>query len=148
MVFSHLLMTIYISTTQYFCCVACGWNLFYDFKPFFENCSSKSEKYLFFIVDFIFNICLIYYIWGLARILRRTSIFLSTVSSIRKRLSELLCNKGTFEKVIPPYTDALKKKKGFKENLIYTPKTTTNNILDKKQRKGKMIGSIHLVQLM
>ena len=58
--------------------------------------------------------------------------------SIGKRLSELSCNKETFEKAIPPYTDALKKS-GFKENLVYTPKTTTNNILDKKQRKRKNI---------
>ena len=35
------------------------------------------------------------------------------------------------EKAIPPYIDALEKN-GFKENLVYTPKTTTNNILDKK----------------
>ena len=31
------------------------------------------------------------------------------------------------------------KKSGFKENLVYTPKTTTNNILDNKQRKRKII---------
>ena len=37
MVFSYLLMTIYISTTQHFCCVACGWNLFYNFQTVFQK---------------------------------------------------------------------------------------------------------------
>ena len=58
--------------------------------------------------------------------------------SIGKRLSELLCNKKIFEKAIPPYNDALEKS-GFKENLIYTPTTTTSNIVGKKQRKYKII---------
>ena len=31
------------------------------------------------------------------------------------------------------------KKSGFKEDLVYTPKTITNNILDKKRRKRKII---------
>ena len=66
------------------------------------------------------------------------TIIRELLKSIGKRLSELSCNKETFEKAIPPYTDALKKS-GFKENLVYTPKTTTNNILDKKQRKRKII---------
>ena len=58
--------------------------------------------------------------------------------SIGKWLSELSCNKEIFEKAAPPYNDALKKS-GFKENLVYTPKTTTSNILYKKQRKCKII---------
>ena len=58
--------------------------------------------------------------------------------SIGKGLSELSCNKKIFEKAIPPYNDALKKS-GFKEDLVYRPKTTTSNILDKKQRKRKII---------
>ena len=58
--------------------------------------------------------------------------------SIGKRLSELSCNKETFEKAIPPYANALRKS-GFKDKLVYTPKTTTNNTLDKKQRKCKII---------
>ena len=37
---------------------------------------------------------------------------------------------------MPPYNDALKKS-GFKENLVYTPKTTTRDILGKNQRKRK-----------
>ena len=57
---------------------------------------------------------------------------------IGKRLSKLSCNKETFERAIPPYTDVLKKSR-FKENLVYTPKTTTNNILERKQRKRKII---------
>ena len=57
---------------------------------------------------------------------------------IGKRLSELWCYKEIFEKAIPPYHDAFKKI-GFKENLVNTPKTTTSNILDKKQRKRKII---------
>ena len=58
----------------------------------------------------------------------------------KKRLSELSCNKEVFEKVIPPNTDALKKS-GFKENLLCTPKTTTNNIVDKKQSKHRTMWS-------
>ena len=58
--------------------------------------------------------------------------------SIGKRLSELSCSKEVFEKAIPPYTDALKRS-GFKENLVGTLKTTTNNNFDKKQRKCKII---------
>ena len=58
--------------------------------------------------------------------------------SIGKRLSKLSCSKETFQQVIPPYNDALKKS-GFKENLVYLPKTTTKNNLDKKQRKPKII---------
>ena len=58
----------------------------------------------------------------------------------KKRLSEWSCNKEVFEKVIPPNTDALKKS-GFRENLVCTPKTTTNNILDKKQRKHRTMWS-------
>ena len=42
------------------------------------------------------------------------------------------------EKAKTPYTDALEKS-GFKENLVYTPKTTTTNILDKKQTNRKII---------
>ena len=57
---------------------------------------------------------------------------------IGKRLSKLSWNKETLEKAIPPYTDALKKSR-FKENLVYTPKTITNNILERKQRKRKII---------
>ena len=58
--------------------------------------------------------------------------------SIGKRLSELSCNKQILEKAIPPYNDAFKKS-GFKENLAYKPKTTTSNILDKKQGKRNII---------
>ena len=58
--------------------------------------------------------------------------------SIEKRLSELSCNKQILEKAIPPYNDAFKKS-GFKENLAYKPKTTTSNILDKKQGKRNII---------
>ena len=58
--------------------------------------------------------------------------------SIGKRLSELSCNKQILEKAIPPYNDDFKKS-GFKENLAYTPKTTTSNILDKKQGKRNII---------
>ena len=58
--------------------------------------------------------------------------------SIGKRLSELSRNKETCEKPVPSYIDALKKG-GFKEILMYIPKTTTNDILDKKQRKRKII---------
>ena len=58
--------------------------------------------------------------------------------SIRKRLSELSCNKEIFEKAIPPCNDALNKS-GFKENLVYTPRTTTSLILCKKQRKCKIV---------
>ena len=54
------------------------------------------------------------------------------------RLFELLCNKEIFEKAIPPYTDALNKC-GFKENLVFTPKNSTNNIIDRKRRKRKAI---------
>ena len=57
---------------------------------------------------------------------------------IGKRLSELSWNKETLEKATPPYTDVLKKSR-FKENLVYRPKTTTNNVFDKKQRKRKII---------
>ena len=60
------------------------------------------------------------------------------IKSIGKMLSELSCNQEILEKAILPYTDALKKS-GFKENLVYAPKTTTNNILDKKERKPKII---------
>ena len=58
--------------------------------------------------------------------------------SIGKRLLELSPNKEMFDKAIPPYNDGLKKS-GFKENFVYTPKITTSNILDKKQRKRKII---------
>ena len=58
--------------------------------------------------------------------------------TIGKWLSELSCNKEVLEKAIPTYTYALRQN-GFKENLVYTSKTTTNNILDKKQRKCKII---------
>ena len=44
--------------------------------------------------------------------------------SIVKRLSELSCNKETFEKAIPPYANNLRKS-GFKENLVHTPERTT-----------------------
>ena len=64
--------------------------------------------------------------------------------SIGERLTELSCNKETFEKAIPPYNDALKKS-GFQNNLVYTPKTTASNIFDKKQRRS--FGSIHLIRL-
>ena len=30
--YNILLMTIYLSTTQYFCCIACGWNRFYNIQ--------------------------------------------------------------------------------------------------------------------
>ena len=72
-------MTIYISATQYFCCVEI---LFEISKPFFKRCYSKSETYVFFIADVIFNIYSMYWIWGLALISRRTSISYSTVASI------------------------------------------------------------------
>ena len=43
---SHLLKTIYISKTQYFCSVACCWNLFYDI----QTVVAGSPKYLYFII--------------------------------------------------------------------------------------------------
>ena len=58
--------------------------------------------------------------------------------SIGKRLSGLSCIKKILEKAIPPYNDAFKKS-GFKENLAYTPKITTSNILDKKHGKCNII---------
>ena len=54
------------------------------------------------------------------------------------KVIQLPCNKEVFEKETPPYSDALKES-GFKEDLVYTPKTITNNILDKKRRKRKII---------
>ena len=59
------------------------------------------------------------------------------LKSIGKRLLELSCNKKTFKKAIPPYHDVLKKV-GFQENLVNTPKITSNYNLYSKQRKGKI----------
>ena len=66
---------------------------------------------------------------------------------IGKWLSELSCNKEVLEKAIPTYTYAFRQSR-FKENLVYTHKTTTNNILNKKQRNLKSFGSIQLIWLM
>ena len=54
-------------------------------------------------------------------------IAMLTPSNEHQNLSSLWAN-----------NDALKKSE-FKENLVYTPKTTISNILDKKQRKRKFI---------
>ena len=46
-----IIMTIYISTTQHFCCVACGWNFFMISKPLFKSCCRKSEIHVCFKLD-------------------------------------------------------------------------------------------------
>ena len=68
--------------------------------------------------------------------------------SIRKRLSEFSCNKEIFEKGIPPYTDALKKKVDSKKTWYIHLKTPPIIFLMRNKESARSFGSIHLIRLM